>query len=186
MISPNSENSLTNGLKNMTRLIRPSIKYKTSFLKALQEFQREGRNLDLNYKEIAENFSKFVRERKNRALGLDLPKGFVPESIFWLVNRGEYIGRLSIRHRLNDHLKKIGGHIGYEIRPTKRKRGYGREILRLGLLKAKKLGIKNALLTCDFDNVGSRKIIQGNGGVFENRAMNPKGKDKLKFWIKVK
>lgn len=57
--------------------------------------------------------------------GRNLPKGFAPESVFWLIDDEEFIGRASIRHELTPHLREIGGHIGYEIRPSKRRQGYG-------------------------------------------------------------
>src|SRR3989344_8456793 len=96
------------------------------------------------------------------------------ESIFRLDScRNQYIGRLSIRHKLNDHLLKIGGHIGYDIRPSKRSRGYGTAILRLGLPKAKELRIERALLTCNENNIASLKIIEKAGGVLESKVQNP-------------
>ena len=62
------------------------------------------------------------------------------------------------------HLEKEGGHIGYNIRPTERKKGYGTAILSLTLAKARGLGLKEVIVTCDSDNVGSLVIIEKNGG----------------------
>jgi Acetyltransferase (GNAT) domain len=89
-----------------------------------------------------------------------LKPGIVPGSDFWLIDNNEFIERLSLRYELNEFLLKMGEHIGYEIRPSKRKRGYGAEILRLGLQKAKELGLQRVLVTCDEDNIGSKKIIE--------------------------
>ena len=103
-----------------------------------------------------------------------------PSMVF--IDKGEYVGFVSIRHKLNKHLRQIGGHIGYQIRPSKRKQGYGTLILKLALQKAKKLGIKKALITCDDDNIGSWKIIESNAGILQNKV---KHQDKLKrrYWI---
>ncbi len=110
----------------------------------------------------------------------------MPFSTFWLVDDGRFIGQANIRHRLNDHLMQIGGHIGYDIRPSMRGKGYGNAILGLSLGKAKELGIERALLTCDERNVASKKIIEKNGGVFESRGPNPEmGHDVLRFWIDI-
>jgi predicted acetyltransferase len=79
---------------------------------------------------------------------------------------------------------RIGGHIGYEIRPTQRKRGYGKLILRLALQEARALGIDRALLTCDCTNAASRRIIEANGGMLEDELQQGDGKpSKLRFWI---
>jgi predicted acetyltransferase len=91
---------------------------------------------------------------------------------------------LSIRHELNEWLRTIGGHIGYDIRPSRRREGLGKRQLALGLAEARALGLERVLLTCDADNVGSRRIIEGNGGVLEDEMEDPAtGKVKLRFWI---
>jgi len=87
---------------------------------------------------------------------------------------------------LNSDLLKWGGHIGYEIRPSKRRHGYGTEILRLGLEKAKQVGLHKALVTCDETNIGSKKIIENNGGQFENAlAIDGSPVKKLRYWIDI-
>ena len=86
---------------------------------------------------------------------------------YLLLNYSEFIGRVSIQHTLTDHLKE-GGHIGYYIRPSKRKLGYGKKILELSLVEARELGLRKVLVTCDNDNICSQKIIEANGGILEN------------------
>ncbi len=87
---------------------------------------------------------------------------------------------------MNEFLLMMGGHIGYEIRPSRRKQGYGTEILRLGLEKAKELGLQRVLVTCDEDNIGSKKIIEHNGGKFENAiVMEGDTVKKLRYWIDI-
>lgn len=170
----------------MSQLVRPSIDYKESYLEALKEFQSEGRNLDYDIQKLADDFEGFVNKLLGLAEGKDLPEGFVPESKFWLVDKGEFIGTASIRHSLNENLLKIGGHIGYEIRPSKRHLGYGTEILKQALSEAKRLGIKNALITCDETNIGSRKIIESNGGVLEDIVFYDENMPKkMRFWIEI-
>jgi predicted acetyltransferase len=171
------------------RLIRPSRKYQRSFLAALEEVRRQSPkqrgsfHFDLNIN--SGNFHEYLKKRRDEARGVNLKRGRVQQTKFWLVDKGEYIGQLNLRHRLNASLRKIGGHIGYWIRPSQRRRGYGKKILALGLKEAKKLGIKNALLTCDNDNIGSIKIIEASGGVFKNEIIhNKKEKPKRRYWIK--
>jgi len=93
-----------------------------------------------------------------------LKPGMVPQTVFWLYDNDEVIGFSKMRHYLNDKLRVRGGHIGYGIRKDKRNMGYGRKILELTLEEIADLEIKEILITCDSDNIASRKVIEHNGG----------------------
>jgi predicted acetyltransferase len=168
----------------MIFLARPSVVYMDSFLAALAEFHAEGRNLFWDYDETADQFWHFVQTLLNKR---DYPAdGKVRESVFWLIDDGEYIGRLSLRHTLTASLLQFGGHIGYEIRPSYRLRGYGKTILRLGLEEARAIGLNRALVTCDDTNIGSAKIIEANGGKLENSVLIL-GRDvpTRRYWVEI-
>ena len=177
------------------RLELPSEEYKASFIQAVREFQSEpypfnsggmGRYQDVSAEELDANFGSFLEELRDFSSGRNLKPGMVPQSTFWLIDNREFIGRASIRHFLNENLTRVGGHIGYEIRPARRGRGYGKLILRMALRKARDLGIDRALVTCDSTNVASRKIIEASGGAFENELPQADGKpSKLRFWIEL-
>ncbi len=176
--------------QQLMKLVLPSIEFKQSFIEAIREFKEEAgtattsRYRELSIPDLEVSFESFVEKECSHAEGKNQPDGYVPQSEFWLVDGEEFIGHIGIRHALNEHLKMIGGHIGYSIRPSTRGKGYGNKILELALPKAKELGIGHVLLTCDSTNIYSRKIIEKNGGVFENQVSNPKpGVDKLRFWI---
>ena len=96
---------------------------------------------------------------------------------------GELVGRTSIRHTI-DHpfLHEYGGHIGYAVRPQYRRRGYATAILRLSLARAHELGIAQALVTCDDDNVGSAATIEACGGVFD-RMVTFEGVPRRRYWV---
>jgi len=147
----------------MLRLVFPSIKYQESFVKAIQEYV-DAKEL---YKKEAVQLIKKAGDKAsfNRKKVLENK----PVSChYWLVDGKNYIGRINIRHKLNKTEQRESGHIGYAIRPSKRNLGHGANILRLGLLKAKKLGIREVLVICDKNNIGSIKIIEANGGVLIN------------------
>jgi len=170
---------------NMIKLIRPFIKYRQSFLEAVREYHREGRNKDIESRQSPKQFAEFVKKLRDQEKGINLPKGYVPASIYWLVNGNKFIGRVSLRHRLTEKLRKEGGHIGYEIRPSERRKGYGKKILRLALQKTSRLSIKKALVTCDDNNIGSWKIIEANGGILQNKIRQEK-KLVRRYWIMIK
>ena len=88
------------------------------------------------------------------------------------------IGFLAVRHRLNDWLLQEGGHIGYSVRPSRRGVGHASRALHLGLGHAAGLGLDRVLLTCEEDNVASRRTIVSAGGVYEDTRNG-----KQRFWI---
>jgi predicted acetyltransferase len=169
----------------MLRLVKTNTKYKESFLDALRDDHKEKRNIDLNVKILQKqkNFSAFVRNLHNHEKGIDLPKKLVPCTTFWLINGNKFIGRVSVRHRMP--IIKESGHIGYEIRVSERKKGYGNKILAMVLPKAYRLGLKKVLIICNEDNIGSRKIIENNGGILKNKFTGNSGKIRLRYWINI-
>ena len=117
--------------------------------------------------------------------GVNLPPGHVPSTFLFAFVGARIVGRTSIRHHLNEHLLRVGGHIGYAVVPEFRRLGYATEILRQSVVIARdQLGITRALLTCDDDNVGSIRTIEKNGGVLESVLTGPDlDKPKRRYWI---
>lgn len=166
------------------QLVLPSIKYNQSYLDALEESKDEVGVTILRKPKEGEPFEEFIKNIQSESKGLHLPEGWVPATELWLIDNEVFIGYVSIRHSLTDHLLKIGGHIGYWIRPSKRNMGYGKKILGLSLSEAKNLGISKVLITCDDTNIGSRRIIEDNGGILENIVENGKNYHlKRRYWI---
>lgn len=176
----------------MTELSRPIERVHKSFLAAMAEFCDEGRGAPADRTVLgdeireygsrwsaAPEFARYVAWLNAQELEESpRPAGFVPATMLWWVDGDEYLGRLAIRHRLTPILLERGGHIGYDMRPSARRRGHATAMLREALPVARGLGIESALVTCDVGNVGSRKVIAANGGVFEDRRG-----DKLRFWV---
>jgi predicted acetyltransferase len=116
-----------------------------------------------------------------------LKPGLVPQTTFWLLdNRGEAVGMVRVRHHLNDRLRLNGGHVGYYIRKDRRGRGYGAEILRLALIELRTLGEKRILVTVHPDNEPSIRVVEANGGRFEDLSEDPDtGAPIKRFWIEL-
>ncbi len=108
----------------------------------------------------------------------ELPDGRVRATTFFLVDNGRILGRINVRHDLTPHLLEIGGHIGYIVRPSERNKGYATQMLRGVLPYVAELGIGSALVTCDTTNEGSRRVIEGAGGVLEDIRH-----DKRRYWV---
>src|SRR5512142_2814428 len=168
----------------MVELSTPTVRVRRSFLAAMAEFRSEGRgspaDLTMIGYEIREfghawaatpgGFPRYVqwlvaqaREESPR------PEGYVPSTTLWWVEADEYLGRIAIRHRLTPYLREAGGHIGYDVRPSARRCGHATNMLAAALPVARSLGIESALVTCDVDNVASRKVIEKNGGILEDQ-----------------
>ncbi|MCC7264637.1 MAG: GNAT family N-acetyltransferase [Candidatus Latescibacteria bacterium] len=189
----------------MCFLARPSEAYRDSFLAGAAEFYAEGR-ADSTYAEflgydqgsLARHFGEFVRDLLGLASEASLPRGWQQDQVFWLISGGEYLGQTSVRPQLSSrYLLTYGGHIGYSIRPSRRRQGYGTQILALALAEARQLGLQRVLVTCNSDNIPSKRIIEHNGGCFESamampahllRAEGRSGNgrvDKLRYWIEL-
>jgi predicted acetyltransferase len=132
-------------------------------------------------------FTEYINKLERWTSGKGLPDKFVPNTFLVGVVDEQIVGRLSIRHRLNDFLERIGGHIGYGIIKSYRRQGYGTEMLKQALPICSSLGIKKVLITCDIDNFGSQKVIERCGGIFENVTNDSQLKvQKRRYWIDIK
>lgn len=111
----------------------------------------------------------------------------VPAHLFFLADSesAKLFGAIHIRHHI-DHpnLIEAGGHIGYGICPSERRKGHATKMLALALAEAKKIGLVRVLLTCKDANAGSRKVIESNGGVFERTTFD-EGQLARRYWIEV-
>ena len=114
--------------------------------------------------------------------------GMVPGKEFFLIREedNKLVGMINIRYDLNEAMLEFGGHIGYGIRPTERRKGYNKINLYLGLIEAKKLGLEDVMLDCDVKNLGSDKTIQRLGGVLEGQGVDPEdGTLTNVYWINI-
>lgn len=131
----------------------------------------------------------YLKKLEALRLGEDLQPGWVPATfLFAFVRQSDgsdrCVGRVSIRHRLLPGMEIVGGHIGYAVRPSERKKGYATAILGHSLAVAKMIGIEKAIVTCDDANLGSLRTIERNGGYLDETFPDPAtGVLKRRYWI---
>jgi predicted acetyltransferase len=106
-------------------------------------------------------------------IGKNLPYNYVATTYLWLVGRDEFIGEISIRHKLTNSLIRFGGNIGYGIRYSKWNNGFGTIMLAMALGYAKDvLRLKKVLITCYDGNIGSARVIEKNSGLLQDKIVN--------------
>ena len=164
-------------------LVELAADLKDQFLEMAEDYNFAG---DDRYQESAADFDAFLKRLEMYRTGENLPAERVRSNTFFLLVGDKLVGGGDLRHELNDFLAVMGGHIGYDVRPSERRKGYGSLILKLTLEKAHDIGLKRAFLTCDADNIASAKIIEKNGGKLENQIFyEPKGKLISQYWIEL-
>lgn len=159
--------------------VSPSLVLERPYLSLLAEdahaagssqFERAGRD-----------YAAFVRALDEEARGVGLRPGLVPQSVNWLVREGGdagaseavIVGVSRLRYALTPGLEDVGGHIGYDVRPSERRKGYGTRLLALTLERARAAGLARVLLTCDTQNTASARIIEKNGGILASQSVSP-------------
>lgn len=131
-------------------------------------------------------WSDYCERLESQRFDVGLPEGRVPATFLVAVDEGQIVGRVSIRHKLNDYLAEVGGHIGYGVLPGFRRRGYATAILHHSLGVASSIGLERVLVTCDDDNMGSARVIENCGGVLENVAAGRDGSvPKRRYWVET-
>lgn len=129
------------------------------------------------------HYEAYLKEISKRKNGYGK---WLPFSSYLLVNdEDRVVGMIDIRHELNDLLYRIGGNIGYSVRPSERRKGYATLLLKMGLEKCKEIGMENVLITCDEDNIGSAKVIINNGGQEDQSEVDEDQTVKRRFWINL-
>jgi predicted acetyltransferase len=172
----------------MASLIAPDSRFHASFLDSHAEWagaQQDGAGLDRDDDVAsAEGFAAWV-ESLNAAETEPRQPGHVTCTYRWIVEGDEYLGAISFRHELTDFLLNWGGHIGYGVRPSARRRGLASWALGETLILARGRGYERVLLTCDDGNVGSARTIERAGGELEDVRGSDEGTRFRRYWIPI-
>ncbi|MDR7317229.1 GNAT family N-acetyltransferase [Brevibacillus nitrificans] len=168
-------------------LVEPSMHYRESYLAFYREWKESQEPIvpwvvDKDPSDLAAYLQYLEAEKSEEKL----QPGWVANSTYWLVDEEEQVvGAVNIRHSLNEKLLNTGGHIGYGVVPSQRKKGYATRLLAQSLQKTRELGLTRVMVACDEGNIGSEKTIVKNGGVFESAFIEEDGNVVRRFWIEL-
>lgn len=167
----------------------PSKEYEKDAFEYIQEFLKYNSKINgVGGLDRYDNYDEWLFKLKKALDVPNMPEGKVPANTYFFVRMqdNKIIGMINIRHKLNKFLFNEGGHIGYSIRPTERKKGYGTLLLKMGLEKCRELNLNKVLITCDKINIPSAKVIQNNNGILENEIFSEAFSETIqRYWINL-
>ena len=176
-------------------LVKPSIEHKKQAINFIEEVEKADIDTDIRYagfsglQKYRNNYEEWLNEIERYSKKETIPEGLVPADVFFSVRKvdNKVVGIINIRHELNEYLYRYGGHIGYSILPSERRKGYAYKQLMLALKYCKSIHINRVLITCLDYNIGSSKTIEKSGGTLENIVKNEqKNKIYKRYWISLK
>jgi predicted acetyltransferase len=171
-------------------LIKPADRFIPEIESYRQEFLACGDSMDGtgDLRGIA-SVPDWITRNKNYEHAEFLPEGYVTAELFLAVRESDQkvVGMIQLRHELNEYLFDFGGHIGYSVRPSERRKGYAKEMLKRCLEGCQARGITRVLVTCLENNEGSRKTILANGGIYEDKRFLAVENEQIeRYWITLK
>lgn len=153
-----------------------------SFVKDLRAHD-QGRLQGIGWYESCHgDFQKWIQKEKKCHMGIDMDAGVVPATTYLYMLDDDIVGCVNVRHCLNENLIHIGGHIGYSIAPKYRRQGYATQMLKETLQFCQQWEIWPVLVTCNKNNIASKKTIEKCGGIFEDEY-SLDGEVTLRYWI---
>lgn len=170
------------------KFIRPTKEYEKQAFEYLEEFDKYNSEVNgvgglYRYIDDYDGWLEKLEEDRNMVPGSVL--GRVPAETFMLIREEDnrLLGIINIRLLLNEELLKRGGHIGYGVRPTERRKGYNAYQLYMALKFCLEKGLDKVLITCSKENIGSAKSIINSGGILEDEYIQDNGEVVQRYWI---
>lgn len=170
-------------------IIKPSAEYSTQIMEYRQEFLDTGDSMDgCGPLRRFDNSLEYLKACNDYENPKTVPENLVQATQFIGIRKSDnkLVGMIQVRHYFNEYLEKYAGHIGYSVRPSERRKGYAKEMLKMTLPFCREIGLDKIMISCVEGNIGSEKTILANGGVYEYTVHEPNNDKKLKrFWINL-
>lgn len=170
------------------KLTKPTLAYAEAIMEYREEFLNAGDSMDgcgsLPKCTSAEEWVHELNLLENKDT---CPEGKVPSTTYLAIRTSDdkIVGIIDLRHHIDHPILSVwGGHIGYSVRPSERRKGYATEMLRQNLLNCKQYGLERVLVTCDSHNIASKKAILVNGGILE-KEITVDGEKIERYWIQL-
>lgn len=171
------------------KLVFPKPEYKDKAIDYINEFIEYGSEINgsgsLDRYLLEATYEEWLEKVISYMDIANIPKGKVPDLTYFYVREEDdrIVGMVNIRLALNDFLRNEAGHIGYSVRPTERRKHYATEMLRSSLEVLKAIGIKEALVSCDKENVASKGVILNCGGILKNEFYSETFEETIQMYV---
>jgi predicted acetyltransferase len=163
-------------------LMKASPKWRSALLEMAEEYAAHG---ERRYQMALADCDGYLQRLAADDAG-EIPPGRVRQTTYWGMKDELLVGVIRLRYELTPSLQQLGGHIGYDVRPSLRGRGYGTRMLALVLGRAQEAGLDQVMVTCDVDNIASARVIQKNGGVLQFQGtIDNYDKPIAHYWIQL-
>jgi predicted acetyltransferase len=169
-------------------LVEPDARYVDDLLAACRHPLTQDL-MPAQAKQTREELMRFLSQNPRGRWRPDARKGVTPAYTFWMRMRKDAVplpsaadfpdvamaGSISLRLGHSENLDRYLGHIGYHVLPPARGHHFAERASRLLLPLARAHGQKVLWITCNPDNIASRRTCERMGAVFVNTIAVPSG-----------
>ena len=157
----------------MFKLVKASTEFQNDYLAMIAaSIEADGKYPYNNIPLAQSDFSKFIQELDEEAAGIGLPEGIPPQQSYFFLLDEKVIGELRYRPKVQQPYETMNGHIGYNLHPAHRGKGYGTIALKMLLEIAKADGLAGVQIPIEGDNPASKRIVVKNGGFLEKTVVD--------------
>ena len=173
-------------------LIKPSKEYEEQAIEYKQEHFDNGEKIihACSRWDKMDNYNDWLKMLEEHSSYETMKDDWTVHTNFLGIRQrdNKLVGMIDVRNDLvNDFLRNYAGHIGYGVRPTERRKGYATQMLKQALEYCKnELKLEKVMISCDKENIGSKKTIINAGGILEREYVTPEGENVQVHWIKFR